>query len=239
MAIDAKYRALVAAALFCLPAAPAPACRLALVLAMDISSSVDAGEDALQRGGLAAVLRDPEIRKAFLTEGEPVELAVFEWSGRYSQADILSWRRIESVADLDEAAAIIGNSVRSKADQPTAMGQALAHASDLLGQRPDCARHTIDVSGDGVNNEYLTPAQIYDSYPFQAVTVNGLLIDGGDYGDSPELLNFYTDHLRHGPGAFVEIAAGFDDFQRAFRIKLLRELQDRVIGSIRASGSRG
>lgn len=232
MGINAKHRALVAASLLGLLAAPASACRLALVLAMDISSSVDAREDALQRGGLAAVLRDAEVREAFLSAGGPVELAIFEWSGRYSQADILSWRRIETAADLDAVADIVGNSLRSKADQPTAMGQALAHASNLLGQRPDCERHTLDVSGDGVNNEYLTPAQIYATYPFQAVTVNGLLIDGGDYGDSPELVNFYTDQLRHGPGAFIEIAAGFEDFQRAIRRKLLRELQDRVMGSV-------
>ncbi|MEL6103903.1 MAG: DUF1194 domain-containing protein, partial [Pseudomonadota bacterium] len=66
-------------------------CRLALLLALDVSSSVDMVEDDLQRGGLAAALVAPEVRAAFLAGPDPVALAVFEWSGRYNQEIILDW----------------------------------------------------------------------------------------------------------------------------------------------------
>ena len=66
----------------CLVAAPAEACRLALVLAMDVSSSVDATEDQLQRGGLAAALIAPEVQDAFIDSPDPVAILILEWSGR-------------------------------------------------------------------------------------------------------------------------------------------------------------
>ncbi|MEO0865387.1 MAG: DUF1194 domain-containing protein, partial [Pseudomonadota bacterium] len=80
-------------------AGPAAACRLALLLALDVSSSVDAREDQLQRGGLAAALVAPEVVAAFLASEDPVALAAFEWSGRYNQEILFDWILINSPAD--------------------------------------------------------------------------------------------------------------------------------------------
>jgi len=111
--------------------AQAGTCRLALALAMDISTSVDASEDALQRQGLAAALIAPEVEEAFFASPLPVALAVYEWSGQFNQALLLDWQLVETRADLLFAAQTIGQSRRSTQNWPTAMGNALAYGGQF------------------------------------------------------------------------------------------------------------
>ena len=218
----------------------AEACRLALVLALDVSSSVDAAEDRLQRGGLAAALRDPAVQAAFLAVPDPVALHVFEWSGRYDQVPLLpGWTLIESAADLAAAAAAIEASARSRTDMPTAMGHALGHAATMLANGPDCLFSTIDIAGDGENNEGFGPAEAYAAFPFEGVTVNGLVVNGADYEGEVGLVAFFRGEVIRGPGAFVEIAAGYEDYARAMRRKLLAELSVQVIGGVPDGGRPG
>jgi hypothetical protein len=222
-----QYRALVALVAL-LAAGPATAeCRLALLLALDVSASVDDREDGLQRGGLGRALLAPAVIDAFLAEPRrPVWLAVYEWSGPYSQAGLLPWLEIASAEDLALAAGAIAASRRSRDDMPTAIGNALGHAATLFRDGPDCVARTIDVSGDGRNNEGFPPDTAYRVFPLGGVTVNGLAIAGGEAG----VADYYRSELIHGPGAFVIEAEGFRDYERAMRLKLLRELQGPVIG---------
>lgn len=219
-----------------LMAAPAAAeCRLALVLALDVSASVDEREDALQRGGLARALTEPAVVDAFLADPErPVWLSVFEWSGPYAQVGLVDWLEIASEEDLALVAGVLAASERSRDDLPTALGQALGHAAGLFRAGPDCAARTLDVSGDGRNNEGFPPASAYRAFPLADVTVNGLAIVGGEAG----VAEYYRTEMIHGPGAFVIEADGFRDYERAMRVKLLRELQGPVIGML-APGGRG
>lgn len=223
-----KHRALVGAALACATlAAPAQACRLALALAMDVSSSVDPGEDALQRQGLArALLADP-VQAAFFN-GPPVALAVFEWSGRYNQRLLIDWTLVETPADLARVSARIAGSQRSTDEYPTALGHALAFGAMLLQDAPACWQAKIDISGDGANNEGFPAASAYRAFPFDGVTVNGLAIIADDGSDT--LAHYRTEVIR-GPGAFVEVARGFEDFQAAMERKLERELAAQVLGA--------
>lgn len=228
-----KHRPLVKSALIaglCVFANPAEACRLALVLAIDVSSSVDATEDQQQRAGLAAALVAPDVQIAFLSNPDPVALFVFEWSGRYNQDEIAPWTLIRSPNDLLNAAETILASERNHDDFPTAMGYALGHAAIQLQQMPQCLFRTIDVAGDGINNEGFGPAAAYSAFPFDGVTVNGLVIASTDDTTSGPLF-FYQSQVIRGPGAFVEIAQGFDDYEDAMRRKLIREVTPQVIGS--------
>ena len=79
---------------------PAVACRLALVLAIDVSTSIDQRDYALQRDGLAAALRAPEVIRAFLSASSPVALAAYEWSGQHNQRIILDWMLMTSAGDM-------------------------------------------------------------------------------------------------------------------------------------------
>lgn len=225
-----RWAAVLAGALAGTQAAPAADCRLALVLAMDVSSSVDAGEDALQRAGLARALLAPEVAAAFLHPPQPVALAVFEWSGRDNQKLLLDWTLIRARADLEQASRALAGSTRSTDQFPTALGHAVGYAAILLQSAPTCIAQTIDVSGDGRNNEGFTPRQAYAHFPFDGVTVNGLAIEtAGNSGASETfgdavMAEYYREHLLLGPNAFVQEAGGFADFERAMRRKLLREL---------------
>ena len=213
-------------------AAPAGAaeCRLALTLALDVSSSVDEVEDGLQRRGLAAALLAPEVEVAFFAAPLPVALSAYEWSGRYNQKLLLDWVMISSPADLHAAARELGRSDRSTQEFPTALGYALGYGATLLERGPRCLYRTIDISGDGENNEGFGPSHAYDAFPFGDVVVNGLVIEVPGETPGSDIAAYYRREVLHGPGAFVEIAAGYGDYEAALRRKLERELRPRMFG---------
>lgn len=199
-------------------------------MAVDVSSSVDAAEDVLQRGGIAAALISAEVQAAFFATDQHVALAVYEWSGRYNQEVLLDWLIIDSPSALEFAAQKVASSTRSHNDFPTAMGYALGFGAGMFKQVPHCLYQTLDIAGDGQNNEGFSPAQAYSAFPFDNVTVNGLVVNGADFEAETGLIAFYKGQVIRGPGAFVEIAQGFKDYERAMRRKLERELTPPVIG---------
>lgn len=129
---------------------------------------------------------------------------------------------------MDGFAARIAASRRAHTDFPTALGYALGHAATILARAPDCLSAKLDVSGDGINNDGFPPALAYDSFPLDGVTVNGLAIAGHD----PEVSSYYRSDLIRGPGAFVVEARDFADFERAMRVKLVRELSVQMLGEV-------
>ncbi|QUJ77945.1 DUF1194 domain-containing protein [Sulfitobacter albidus] len=214
-------------------------CRLALALAIDVSSSVDATEDALQRSGTVAALTAPAVREAFFAGDLPVALAVYEWSGRYNQEIILDWTMIDSPAALVAAAETVARSERSHNDFPTAMGYALGYGAELLARGPRCLRKTLDMAGDGQSNEGFPPAAAYREFPFADVTVNGLVVNAADFEGEVGLIAFYRSQVIYGPGAFLVVAEGFEDFERAMTRKLERELAPPAIGALTGAGDAG
>ncbi|WP_417733423.1 DUF1194 domain-containing protein [Roseovarius sp.] len=207
----------------------AAACRLALVLALDVSSSVDTGEYDLQRVGLAAALDAPEVRHAIL-RGAPgdVALSVYEWSGRFQQKVHIDWTFLRSEADITQAVGVLAAMTRSTSDYPTALGSGLGYGAQVMARAPDCDRRVIDISGDGINNEGFGPDLAYRHFPLDGITVNGLVILGHD----ADVLGYYRRHVVRGPRAFAEIAQGFEDFQAAMTRKLYREVNDVILGAL-------
>ena len=212
-------------------------CRQALALGLDVSGSVDLAEYRLQREGLAAALGAPQVRAALLdVPGTFVMIAVYEWSGPDNQVEILPWTAIRSATELDAARGRIREVERRREGSNTALGAAMAHGLALLMQVPDCWRHTLDISGDGKSNAGAEPASILVP---TTVTINGLVIGADDArtGDARllqvgELSAYYAREVLHGPGAFLEIALGFEDFEAAMTRKLLQELQVIAIGAL-------
>ncbi len=209
----------------------AAACRQALVMALDVSSSVDAEEYHLQMRGLAEALGDPEVRALLLGGGPPVNLAVFEWAGRSQQRLILDWTAIEDDAALDRVTGVLLMQRRTAGTSTTAIGAALAYAGQLIKRAPDCWERTVDLSGDGKNNDGPRPLLGKRHPVFDRITVNGLVIGmdfGGDHAvpgeEIGELSSYFRAEIMHGPDAFLESALGFSDFGAAMKRKLLREL---------------
>lgn len=232
MGVDAQYRRLVAAAAFALLAAPAAAqeCRLALALGLDVSSSVDAEEYALQAGGLAAALRDPEVAAAFLAApGLRVALAVFEWSGKRQQTVTVDWAWIATADDLADVAARVEARGRSFSRHATAIGDAMAFGAAALAERDACYEQVLDISGDGETNDGISPVTAKTSPLFDRITVNGLVI-----GVTRRILKrHYETFVIHGPGAFVEMADDHADFARAMKRKLIREVTPKAVSEMR------
>jgi len=223
----AAMRRALAVCLICLcgltagsAAANAFSCSLSLVLAMDGSASVDAREHDLQLNGLADALEDPDVIQAIEAVGG-IWITSFEWSGRYQQLQQLNWRHLSDAQSAEQAAAILRSSPRGFTEFPTALGYALGYASVQMRKAPEpCARKVIDVAGDGINNDGFGPDSAYRAFDFEGVTVNGLVIASPD--TTP--VHYYQTNVIRGPGAFIEVAANYDDYARAMKRKLLREI---------------
>ncbi|MEO0750997.1 MAG: DUF1194 domain-containing protein [Pseudomonadota bacterium] len=216
--------------------AQAQACRLALVLAVDVSSSVDDAEYTLQKNGLAAALDAPEVRDAILYGGDGVvALAVYEWSGFGQQVLQLDWQILGSHAAIDRAAVAVSQMKRSHDDFPTSIGPALGYGAQLLARGPICKRQVIDVSGDGINNDRYGPREAYRHFNLSQVTVNGLVV----LGDDPAVADYYVAEVLHGAQAFMITAQGYTEFREAMTRKLYREVNDLVLGQVRSKKRAG
>ncbi|MFO1105263.1 MAG: DUF1194 domain-containing protein [Amaricoccus sp.] len=219
-----RAAALVAALLAAGPAG-AQDCRLALALAIDVSSSVDAEDYRLQSDGIAAALLAPEVQAAFLAGPGSVALAIYEWSGQRQQALLQDWVMIEGPDDLARVAAALAGRVRSTDQYPTALGMAIEYGARLLRRGPRCDQDKLDISGDGTNNDGIGPtAAARDA----SITINGLPI----VRFRRTLERYYSEFVIRGPGAFVETADGYEDFARAMRRKLLREVEPAVVSAL-------
>jgi len=216
-------------------AARASDCALGLVLALDISSSVNSYEYDVQKDGLAAALRHEDIRAILLSEPGTIRIAAFEWSGEEQKDMIASWTQIITNRDIDALATRIEAHERRFTRFSTALGEALRFGESLFNDLPaPCRRQVIDVSGDGVSNEGMTPAEYRTMGGLRRVTVNGLVMKG----ESPDPEAYYRDEgVIGGPGAFMMVARnGFQDYPDLILGKLLRELRPPVFVGAAPSG---
>ena len=201
-------------------AAPAAACEVELILAMDVSRSVMNPEYDLQMEGLADAFRDKVVLDLIESSGG-VMATVTQWSGSGDQAQTVPWRWLESRASALSFADEITNQRRSYFGAYTATGDALLHAAAVSQTNPTvCRRKVIDVSGDGRGNRGSDPKTVSNQLISQGFTINALAI----LGARPSPLDFYAREVIGGPGAFVEAADGFEVYAEAIRRKILREL---------------
>lgn len=198
-------------------------CAAALVLALDVSASVDAAEYVIQMQGLADALVDPEVTAAILPyPGSGIMAAAFVWSGFQHQEVVAPWTWLGSEAEIEAFAAGLRRVPRDHDYWPTALGRATVFAAGLHRTNPvPCRRRIVDVSGDGVNNDGPPPTFYRAQGFFEGLTINGLVIRGA----VPDPVEHYREQVVHGPGAFLEVAERFEDYPPAILRKLLRELQ--------------
>lgn len=221
-----------------LPLSAEAACRQALVLALDVSGSVDEVEYRLQLDGLAAALNSTAVRDVlFAAPAAPIRIAVYQWSGPQNQLIILPWTALATAQDLANASHVLRSHQRRFGAPTTAIGSALLTGFDLLEQQTICWKRTLDISGDGETNTGPRPQDIPDSQRPAGVVVNALVIGAGNRRgddhrsiDVKDLSSYYAAHVVRGPDAFVEVALGFEDYATAMERKLLRELASLAIG---------
>lgn len=218
-----------------LSASSASACRLALALGFDVSRSVDGADYRNQTDGIIAAFANPVVRDLLLRPEQPVAVAVYEWAGQYRQTLLADWVLLDSAETIDALAQRIETHHRVD-NSLTAVGSALVYGRALLSRAPqDCPWHTLDLAGDGQNNDGYAPARIYAEGGFDGIVVNGLVIGEHD----PEVRAWYERHVLHGPGAFAEYAVTHAEFADAFLRKLIRELTEPMLGMTEAPATQG
>ncbi|WP_281016872.1 MULTISPECIES: DUF1194 domain-containing protein [unclassified Minwuia] len=195
---------------------------LALVLAVDTSTSVDNAEYRLQMLGLANAFRHESVRQAVRT-GAPLGMAVtlMQWSGKGEQAQVIPWTVLRRDEDIEQLAQRIADAERQVRGGRTALGEAVTESLKLFDSLDfDVRRRVIDVSGDGGSNDGILPREAREMARAAYVTVNGVAI----LNEEPRLDIYYRSDLIVGPGSFLITATNYVDFARAIRLKLVREI---------------
>lgn len=194
---------------------------LALVLAVDVSASVDYDEFALMIGGLSAAFLDPAVTAA--ATGGPrgaIAVAALFWSE--AQALAMPWMRLASAEDGEVIAEALMAAPRQPRAGATALGEGLVAALALLARCPAPAgRQVVDVSGDGAGNRGRPSGPVRDVAVAAGVVINGLAV----VNEEAELAAHYAAEVIGGPGSFVLECADYGDFAEAIGRKLVREMR--------------
>ncbi len=217
------------------PAPARAAVDVLLVLAADVSRSIDEQKFELQRHGYAAALADARVLQAIASNpNRRIAVAFVEWAGAQSQKLVVDWTAIADGADARAFAARVLEAPRSFYDR-TALGSALQFAAEQFDHAPFTAtRKIIDVSGDGTSNGGVDIRAARDAALARGVTtINGLVIlssnDGPRYlyehtHPPGGLARYYRDNVVGGVAAFVSTAEGFESFDRSLIAKIVEEL---------------
>ena len=220
---------LIAAALLAsgVPAVRAADIDMALVLAVDVSESVDADEYVLRHEGIARAFENPQVIDAIKAGARgAIDVLMLEWSDRDKQAVVVDWTPIRDAASGTAFAAKVRAGARSS-NGLTAIGDALLASAAALERVPDkAARKVIDLSGDGMANIGPRPAGIRDALNTKGITINGLAI----LASEPWLDTYYNNEVIGGDGAFLLQATDFQSFATAIQQKLLAEISARSFG---------
>jgi Protein of unknown function (DUF1194) len=223
----------VAAGLSAPAARAAEAVDLLLVLAADVSRSIDTAKFQLQRDGYAAAITDRRVLNVIRSgPNHQIAICFVEWSGVGAQKLVIDWTIVRDDASAREFSAQIAEAPRSFSDR-TSISGGIEFAMVQFARAPyDAKRRTIDVSGDGTNNSGREVSAARDDALADGVTINGLVILSdrplawnADHTNPPGgLEKYYRDNVVGGPGAFVMAAENFESFGQAIINKMIAEI---------------
>src|SRR5262245_61341112 len=225
--------ALLLATTLSLSAQAAEKADLILVLAADVSRSMDDPKFRLQRSGYVEALTNPRVLEAIQSgTNRRIAVSFLEWSGVVSQKVVIDWALISDEASARRFADGLVEAPRSFADR-TSISAGIDFAMAQFDRSPyEGLRRTIDVSGDGTNNSGRDVTAARDEAVNKGVTINGLVI----LSDSPTpwnpehtnppggLAQYYGNNVIGGPRAFVMVAENFKSFGNALVAKLVAEI---------------
>ena len=209
---------------------------LLLCLAADVSRSVNYERFQLQRNGYAAALVDRRVLQA-INSGpyRRIAVAYVEWSGQLQQKAIVDWAIIDGLDSASHFAEQVVETPRPFAGS-TAIGTAIEYWFQMLHEAPyDAERKTIDISGDGINNDGREPSGARNDAVREQVVINGLPILsplglpwGQHHTHPPEgLREYYRRNVIGGFGAFVVVAEDHASFSAAIVKKMIAEIASR------------
>jgi hypothetical protein len=210
----------------------------AVVLAADVSRSIDDGEFVLERRGYAEAIESQRLLDAISTGRHgAIALSYVEWAGEGEQKVVVDWAVIRSQADARAFAVALAAAPRSFLGR-TAIGSAIDFAFSLFAENAfETDRRVIDVSGDGTSNQGRMVRDARDAAIASGAIINGLAIFNrraaaiGGYlalhtNPPGGLAQYYRENVIGGPGAFVEPIDDFDSFGEAMVRKLVKEIAE-------------
>ena len=211
---------------------------LHLVLAVDVSRSIDEVEAELQRRGYIEALTNDRVIDAILSgEHRRIALCYTEWAGTQYQVIVIDWTLVDSAAAVRRFADKLAEAPRLSQSW-TAVGAALTHAAQRFEASSFTSkRHVIDISGDGRTNDGPPAELIRDRLVAQGIVIHGLpvMMNRTNFGRPPDLTldKYYEENVIGGPGSFMIVADNFDHFSRAVRTKLVREISlNKITGPV-------
>jgi hypothetical protein len=195
---------------------------LQLVLAVDVSGSVNQERFELQKQGYVAAFRNARVLQAIRSgPNQSIAVTMVQWTGPFLQFQVLPWTLVKDEASANAVAAAIQATARRLASGGTSISGAIDYSATLFAGGPFKAeRRVIDVSGDGSNNRGRSVTQARDEAVNAGITINGLPI----LAFETFLDRYYRDFVIGGPGAFMVAAESFDDFADAILKKMIIEI---------------
>ena len=215
------------------PAVGAETVDLLLILAADVSRSIDETEFALQRKGYAAAMTDPQVLRAIVGgRNHGIAVTFIEWSGAADQNIVVDWTVVRDEEAAGSVAATMLAAPRSFLGR-TAIGTAIDFAMERFAAAPvQAEKRIIDISGDGTSNSGRAVTESRDDAVAAGTTINALAIintqanPGYAFHTQPPggLPKYYEENVIGGPGAFLIQVENFDTFAEAITRKLVTEI---------------
>jgi len=222
--------AILAAPMLIRPARAMEPVDVELVLAVDVSRSIDPVEQEMQFRGYAEAFRDPTLA-AGIGRGAlgAIGVTLFTWSNWNMQETLVPWMRIGDLRDAHRVADAI-DAIPRRVWLYTSLSGAMDYAARQFGQVFEGTRQVVDISGDGMNNSGRPVAEAREAALAKGIVLNGLAVLDRTpppqhvVAMSPPLDDYYRDEVIGGPGAFLMVAEGFEAFETAVKRKIVREV---------------
>jgi hypothetical protein len=217
--------AVVLAAGICTPAQTQTPVDLQLVLAVDVSGSVNQTRFELQRDGYAAAFRSARVLDTIRSgPHQAIAVTMVQWTGPALQVHVVPWTRIADAESAEAFAAAVTGTPRRLFGGGTSISGAIDYAVTLMAESPyHGTRRVIDVSGDGSNNRGRPVTFARDEAVAGEIGINGLPI----LALEPDLDGYYEHNVIGGPGAFVIAAKDYEAFADPILKKLITEIAGR------------
>jgi hypothetical protein len=198
---------------------------LQLVLAVDVSGSVNAQRFELQKMGYVAAFQNPRVLSTIVAgRNQAIAVTMMQWSGPFLQSQVVPWTVLKDESTVKGFAGAIESAPRMMYGGGTSISGAIDNAVTLFPGSPfQSERRVIDVSGDGSNNRGRSVTQARDEAVDAGIVINGLPI----LAFEPQLDQYFKDYVIGGPGAFMIAAKSFETFAEAILMKLIIEIADR------------
>jgi Protein of unknown function (DUF1194) len=202
---------------------------LQLVLAVDVSGSVNETRFELQKRGYVAAFRDRRLLQAIQSgSSQKIAVTMLQWTGPLLQIQVVPWRLISHEASMYAMADAIEAVPRQLFGGGTSISGAIDYGKSLFAAaQSQGARRVIDISGDGVNNRGRPVTEARDDAVNAGISINGLPI----LALEPDLDQYYLRNVIGGANAFVVAAASYETFAEAILKKLVTEIADRAPGA--------